>query len=329
VAFASVRAVGPLAYLLVDGFAGFVVVASSLALLDAASGAAHGALVAGAVPAPDRVRTRAILRSVTNVGWAVGAVGAGYALHVDTRAGYTAMLLVCALFFLASALLDLRVPPVAAAPKRKDGPTFIVLRDKPYLTVAVLNAVLCVHYGMLNVAVPLWVVQRTSAPAWVVGGLGLLNAVAVIFLQVRASRGAEEATGAAAAQRVAGFLLAGACALYALAEGKTMWVAVGILFAASAVHVLGELRQAAGSWGISFDLAPVHAQGQYQGMYSTGFALANVVAPAVLATVVVGWGWPGWALFGILFAASGMAVPVATRWAKRTRRPELVLSPAA
>jgi hypothetical protein len=58
-------------------------------------------------------------------------------------------------------------------------------------------------------------------------------------------------------------------------------------------------------------------------LYNTGFALANVIAPAVLATVVVGWGWPGWALFGILFAASGMAVPVATRWARRTRRPEL------
>jgi hypothetical protein len=172
------------------------------------------------------------------------------------------------------------------------------------------------------------VVQRTSAPAWVVGGLGLLNAVAVIFLQVRASRGAEEATGAAAAQRVAGFLLAGACGLYALAEGKPMWVAVGILFVASAVHVLGELRQAAGSWGISFDLAPPHAQGQYQGLYNTGFALANVVAPAALATIVIGWGWPGWALFGMAFVASGLAVPLATRWAQRARRPELAPSSA-
>jgi hypothetical protein len=259
---------------------------------------------------------------VTNVGWAIGAVGAGYALHVDTRAGYTTVLVVCAGFFLLSALLDLLVPPVPRSPRRQ-GPTFIVLRDRPYLVLTVLNAVLSVHYGMLNVAVPLWVVQRTSAPAWVVGGLGLLNAVAVIALQVRASRGAEQATGAAAAQRVAGFLLAGACALYALAEGQAMWVAVGILFAASTVHVLGELRQAAGSWGIAFDLAPADAQGQYQGLYNTGFALANVIAPAVLATVVVGWGWPGWALFGILFAASGMAVPVATRWARRTRRPEL------
>ncbi|GIH08834.1 MFS transporter [Rhizocola hellebori] len=323
VVFATLRAVGPLGYLLVHEFAGFVAVASTLALLDAASGAAHGALVAGAIPAQERVRTRAILRSVTNVGWAIGAIGAGLALHADTRAGYTTLLLVCVAFFLLSALLDLRVPAVAAAAKRNDGPTFVVLRDRPYLALTVLNAVLCVHYGMLNVAVPLWVVQRTSAPAWVVGGLGLLNAVSVIFLQVRASRGAGEATGAAAAQRVAGFLLAGACVLYALAAGKPMWVAVGILFIASAVHVLGELRQAAGSWGISFDLAPSHAQGQYQGLYSTGFALANVIAPAVLATVVIGWGWPGWALFGFLFAASGMAVPVATRWAQRTREPEL------
>lgn len=315
----SARAVGTLGYLLVGNFLGFVLVATVLSLLDAAGGAAHGALVAGAVPAEDRVKTRAYLRSVTNVGWAVGGVGAGAALHFDTRFGYTMLILVCVACSLLASGLILRVPAVAPTAKPKDGPRFLVLRDRPYLSLAVLNGILCIHYGMLNVAVPLWVVQRTDAPAWVVGGLALLNAVVVILFQVRASRGAGEANGAAAAQRVAGFLLAGACVLYATAEGQPMWVAAGILFAAAIVHVMGELRQAAGSWGISFDLAPDHAQGQYQGMYNTGWALANVLAPALLATVVVGWDGPGWILFGLLFGVTGFAVPIAVRWAQRTR----------
>lgn len=55
------------------------------------------------------------------------------------------------------------------------------------------------------------------------------------------------------------------------------------------------------------------------------FSFASVVAPAILTTVVVGWGWPGWLLFGLVFAGAGFAVPPAVRWARRTA-PELVPS---
>ncbi|HEX6685561.1 MAG TPA: hypothetical protein VF062_22490, partial [Candidatus Limnocylindrales bacterium] len=103
------------------------------------------------------------------------------------------------------------------------------------------------------------------------------------------------------------------------AEGPSLWIATAILVAAAAVHVMGELRQAAGSWGISFDLAPDHAQGQYQGMYNTGWSLAAIIAPAILTTVVVDWTGPGWIVFGALYAATGAAVPIAVRWAQRSR----------
>lgn len=319
VVFGVLRAGLMLGYLAVHGFTGFVLVAAGVQLLESGAGAANGALIAGSVPAEQRVRTRAMLRSVINVGWGVGALVAGVALKYDARPAYVAILVVCAALALLASLLVLRVPPVAPQPRRPSGPALIVLRDRPYLALAALNGVLCVHYGMLNVAVPLWVVERTNAPAWIVAMLGLLNATVVVLFQIRASRGTATAEGAAVAQRTSGLLLLGACVLYSLAAGRSAWLAAVVLVAAALVHVLGELRQAAGSWGISFDLAPERSQGQYQGMYGTGFALAGVVAPALLATVVVGWGWPGWLLFGLIFAASGAAVPAAVRWARRTR----------
>lgn len=328
VAFGLARAALMLGYLAVQGFTGFVVVAAGVQLLEAGFGAANGALIAGSIPAEDRVRTRAMLRAVTNVGWGVGALFAGVALKYDTRPAYVAVLVLCAgLATLASSLV-MRVPKVAPQPRRASGPALVVLRDRPYLALAALNGVLCIHYGMLNVAVPLWVVERTDAPAWVVAMLGLLNATVVVLFQIRASRGTATAEGAAVAQRTSGLLLLGACLLYGLAAGQTAWVATGVLIAAALVHVLGELRQAAGSWGISFGLAPDHAQGQYQGLYGTGFALAGVVAPALLATVVVGWGWPGWLLFGLVFAASGAAVPATVRWARRARMQAAAPEPA-
>ncbi|MEV0460929.1 MFS transporter [Catellatospora methionotrophica] len=328
VTFGVARAALMLGYLAVHGFAGFVLVAAGVQVLESGMGAANGALIAGSVPAEERVRTRAMLRSVINVGWGFGALIAGIALKYDTRPAYVAILVACSALALLSSTLVLRVPPVAPQPRRASGPALIVLRDRPYLTLAALNGVLCVHYGMLNVAVPLWVVERTNAPAWIVALLGLLNATVVVLFQIRASRGTATAEGAALAQRTSGLLLLGACVLYSLAAGRSAWMAAVVLVAAALVHVLGELRQAAGSWGISFDLAPEHSQGQYQGMYGTGFALAGVVAPALLATVVVGWGWPGWLLFGLVFAATGAAVPAAVRWARRTR-PQVTAPQAA
>ncbi|GAA1415790.1 MFS transporter [Catellatospora coxensis] len=328
VGFGLARAALMLGYLAVQGFTGFVVVAAGVQLLEAGFGAANGALIAGSIPAEDRVRTRAMLRAVTNVGWGVGALFAGVALKYDTRPAYVAVLVLCACLATLASSLVMRVPKVEPQPRRASGPALIVLRDRPYLALAALNGVLCIHYGMLNVAVPLWVVERTNAPAWVVAMLGLLNATVVVLFQIRASRGTATAEGAAVAQRTSGVLLLGACLLYSLAAGQTAWVATAALVAAALVHVLGELRQAAGSWGISFSLAPDHAQGQYQGLYGTGFALAGVVAPALLATVVVGWGWPGWLLFGLVFAASGAAVPATVRWARRARTQAAAPEPA-
>jgi hypothetical protein len=96
-------------------------------------------------------------------------------------------------------------------------------------------------------------------------------------------------------------------------------MAIALLIVGSFVHVLGELRQSAAGWGISFGLAPAHAQGQYQGAYSMGFQLGHLVSPLLLTTVVLGLGQVGWVLLGVLFVATGAAVPPVVAWAGRRR----------
>lgn len=44
------------------------------------------------------------------------------------------------------------------------------------------------------------------------------------------------------------------------------WVAVLLLAAGCVLHTTGELRHASGSFTLGYDLAPEHAQNQYQGM---------------------------------------------------------------
>jgi hypothetical protein len=79
------------------------------------------------------------------------------------------------------------------------------------------------------------------------------------------------------------------------------------------------VRQAAGSWGIAFDLAPDHAQGQYQGMHAMGADIGKMFAPAIFTWLVLDHGGPGWIVLAVGFAVLGVAMPAVVSWGLRMR----------
>ncbi|GAA2374847.1 MFS transporter [Dactylosporangium salmoneum] len=313
------QALGTAALTLVGSVWTYLLVAVPLAIADAAQRGAKGAVIAGVVPADRRVHTRAYLRSVTNVGIAAGAALAGVGLAVDTRPAYFALILGDAVTYLGAAVLLSRLDPVPPSPRRADGPRLIALRDKPFLAFVALDGLLSTHFGMFEVALPLWIAHRTDAPRWLIAVLFLTNTTAVVLLQVRAARGTDEPTGAARAARRAGLALLVACGLYALSGQAHHTVTITLLVAGALTHVVAELWHAASGWGISFGLAPAHAHGQYQGAYAIGMQLGQMLAPFVVTTLAVSWGWPGWLLLGAVFALAGSAMPSVVAWALRNR----------
>ncbi|MGC1209833.1 MAG: MFS transporter [Micromonospora sp.] len=313
----------------VRSFPTFLVVGVLMAVADAASRGARGALIAGAVPADQRVRTRAYLRAVTNVGISVGAVVAGVGLAADTRTAYVALILLDCLTYLAAAAVLLRLAPVPPVPAPAHGPRLVALRDRPFLAFTVLDGLMSMHFSLLNIALPLWIADHTAAPHWLISACMLVNTVIVVLFQVRASRGTEGLTGAARAARRAGAVIAVACVLFAASGGVPTSAAVALLLAGSFVHVIGELWHAAAGWGVSFGLAPAHAQGQYQGAYGMGMQLGGMIAPMVVTSLAIGWGVPGWLLLGGLFMLLGALVPPVVRWAERSRPAEPATAPVA
>lgn len=322
VALVALQGLAICGYALVGGFAGFVVAATAVTVAQSAGDAARGALVAGVAQGKDRVRARAYLRSITNIGVSLGAVAGGVALHYDSRPGYVALLLVCGGLYLVAGAIFLVLPPVPATRRADDdGPTWVVLRDRPFATVALLNAVLVMNGGILTVALPIWIAERTAAPAWIYSVVLLVNTVTVVLFQVRASRGSEDVAGGARALRRCGVLLAGCCVLFALASGRSGRVAVAILLAGAVLHVFGELLYSAGSWALSYELAPEHAQGQYQGLFGMSTQLGSMVTPLAATTLIIGLRLPGWLIFAAVLLAAGAAAPAVARWAQRTRPP--------
>ncbi|MFI0998358.1 MFS transporter [Streptomyces galbus] len=307
----------------VRGFLPFVLVACAYAAAQSGLAAARQALLAVLVSAGERTGLLARLQATLNAGLAVGAGLGGLALHSGTQGAYLAVFVLDAVSFLVCAGLLSALP--AAAPGAVAGvvpgrrPAGLgVLCDRPYARVAALNTVLLLRLPLLSLVLPLWITTRTAAPASLVSGLFVLNTAAVTLFQVRAARGVDGVEPATRAVRRAGWVMLAACAVFALsAGGGTAW-AVGLLVLGAVLQVAAETGQSAGSWQLSFELAPPDRVGEYQGFFGTGVTVARTLGPLVLTWLLVEWGTPGWLLLGAVTLGASYALgPAARRAAGR------------
>ncbi len=310
-------------YPLVTGFVGLLVVTAFVLAGESAAEASVSALIAGLLPQEERVRASSYMRVAANLSVIAGAGAGAIGLYLDRRAVYIGLLLAAAALFVAAGLAYLSVPRVPPSRHEADAPIWPVLRDAPYAAVASLNAILIMNSGILTVALPIWIIQRTQAPAWLFAVMVIVNAVSVVLLQVRISRGSEDVPGGVRSLRFAGLLLAGCCVLFALAADLPIWLTVVVLLLGAIVHVLGEMLHAAGSWALGFGLAPEHVQGQYQGLFAMSSQLGLMITPVLVAVMLAQLGTAGWMVFAGLFLVAGMAAPAVGRWALATRRSPL------
>ncbi|MFD7258602.1 MFS transporter [Streptomyces sp. NPDC059874] len=280
--------------------------------------AARQALLAGLVAPERRTGVLAHLQSMLNGGLALGAALGGLALGADTERAYLAVFVLDAVSFLACAAVLLRLPAVAPVPGRAAGePRLAVLRDRPYALVTVLNAVLLLRMPLLSLAVPLWIVQRTHAPGWLVSALFVLNTVGVMLFQVRVARPVTGLDSARRAVRVSGLVMAASCVVFSLsALPGAGGPAAALLVVGAVLQVDAEMRQSAGCWQIGFSLAPADRIGQYQGFFGTGVPVARTLGPLVLTSLLLVWGIPGWLLLGALLLGASYGMGPAVRRAQ-------------
>ncbi|MFJ3921942.1 MFS transporter [Streptomyces sp. NPDC090022] len=306
-------------FLFIRSFGPFLLAACLYATAQCGLAAARQALLAGLVAPGQRTGVLAHLQSMLNAGLALGAAVGGLALSAGTERAYLAVFVMDAVSFLACAAVLLRLPAVAPVAVRRAGePRLAVLRDRPYAVVTLLNAVLLLRMPLLSLAIPLWIVERTHAPGWLVSALFVLNTVAVMLFQVRMARPVNDLGTARTAVWRSGLVMAASCVVFALsALPGSAPLAAAALVVGAVLQVVAEMRQSAGSWQISFSLAPAEKIGQYQGFFGTGVPIARTLGPLLLTSLLLLWGIPGWLLLaGVLLAASWAMGP-AVRWADR------------
>lgn len=104
-------------------------------------------------------------------------------------------------------------------------------------------------------------------------------------------------------------------------------MAVGVLVVGAVLQVAAEMGQSAGSWQLSFDLAPADRVGEYQGFFGAGVTVARTLGPLVLTSLLVEWGTPGWLLLGAVTLAASYAMGPAARKAAAGRAGEEIRPP--
>lgn len=304
---------GSATYLLVGDFPDLVLATAAFTFADRGAYTARQALLVGVVREQRAlVRARAMLRAVTNIGFAAGAGIGALALHDGERLDFVLVFVINSISFVVSAALLMRVPRVLGGPPPKER-RLVVLRDGRYATLTALNMVLFMHFSLLEIAVPLWIVTRTEVPQFLVGVLLGINTVTVALLQIRVAEKVNDLASATRGFQRSSVALSIACVLFALAASGSVVTAIALLMLAAMMQVYGEMVHSSAAWTASFAMARQDKQGQYQGLFATGFFASQTFAPAVFTLLLIGWGVPGWIVMGTVFVAAGWATAALTR----------------
>ena len=307
-----------LSYALTDSFLAFAVAVCAAVTANRCAPGLRNTYIARGEPGPDRVQLRALLRSATNAGLAIGSGTAALILAVnDSTGSFLVILALDTLSFVAVALLYARLPTQTPI-TRKTHQIRDVLRDRPFVLATVSESLLSLHGALLLVAVPLWVATQTTLPHAVSPALFATSAAVCVVAQVPVARRIATPRVAGKAGVRAGYLLATSCLIYAFAHGKgDTALLVAVLLAATLARAAGEVMQNASAWGLSFALAPLPSFGLYQSVFSTGYTGAIIIAPLAWTLVATRHDSLGWIAMAIVFIGSGHLAGVAGRTSAR------------
>jgi MFS family permease len=308
-----------LTYPLIHGFAAFTVLVCALAAVDAAGSAGRGAYTIDIFSREERVRSQAYMRSALNIGFTIGAFLGGLALAAGSDSVIRALQVLTAAVLALNAALITRLPDVrhAHVAPASDHVTPTALRNRGFLVLSLCNGVLATNQVLLNIVVPLWLVQRTDAPQTVLAWLFATNTVLAVAFQVPAARGSDTVPGALRATRLCAAAFVISCAIIAYTHDTRGWASIALLLLGHVTITAAELFESASSWGFLAELSDPSRRGEYQGVWRLGFQVEAIVGPAAFTFLAITWGPPGWAVIATLAVVASAVAHPAARAAQR------------
>lgn len=310
------------AWPLIGGMAGFVAMLSVLAVFETAALNARNVYRIVVFPRETRVRALAYMRAARNVGYTLGAGASGVALGLGLGAVRAIPLLTGALLVLNAVMIATMLPAVTRTVPVTTVEDAITAsptawRNKGFVLLAACNGVLGSNQILLNIVVPLWLVERTDAPHTLLAWLFGTNTVLAVLLQVRASRVADSVEGSLRAVRWSGAAFVASCAVLAVTHDTVGWVSIVLIWVGHITITGAELWQSAADWGLTSELSDHRRLGDYQGVWGLGHRVESIAFPALFTFLALEWGTPGWAVIAAIAVVAAVAAHPAARAAER------------
>jgi MFS family permease len=317
-----------LSYPFIHGFPAFLALLTAFSLVETVGNAGRGAYTIGIFPRAERVRYQAFLRSALNIGFTLGALGGGLALASDSHGVIRMVPVLTAVVLATNAVLIGRLPdaheePVEAdaaaspAPQEDQDASPKALKNRGFLATSVLSGIAGTHWILLLVVIPLWLVERTDAPHWVLAWLFGTNTVLAVLFQVPAARGMNTVRGALRGVRLATAFMVVSCGLVAITGDTIGWVSIVLLLVGHMTVTGAELFESAATWGFLAELSDPARRGEYQGVWGLGGRITNILGPAAYTWLALNHGTLGWVVIASTIVLAAALLHPAVRSAER------------
>ncbi len=170
---------------------------------------------------------------------------------------------------------------------------------------------------LLNVVIPLWLVEQTDAPRVLLAFLFGTNTVMCILLPMAAARGVKDLSTALKAIRLSSSFFVVSCLITLATHDTVGWVTIALVWLGHVTVTGAELYLSAASWTFEAELMDPRQRGAYQGAAELSGTLGRVWAPALYTFLAMNWGAGGWLIIAGIIVLATIGVHPSTRMARR------------
>jgi len=306
----------------IHGFAAYLVMMVVLEVVSQAGWTGRGAYTIDIFTREERVQSQAFMRAALNIGFTVGALIGGLALATNSDAVVRGVPILTGLILLANTFWITRLPdaPVKEKPAHAADDAIIkpaALKNRAFLSLMTGDGVLGTNQVLLNIVIPLWLVEETDAPRVLLAWLFGTNTVMAVLLQVAAARGVDSVARSLRASYISAGFFVLSCAIVLVTHDTIGWLTIFLVWLGHVTVTGAELFQSAGHWGFMSELTDADQRAEYQGAAHIGGTLGSVWAPALFTYLAMEHGSLGWLTIAAVVVVSTLTMGPSARAAER------------
>src|SRR3954453_8211970 len=280
----------------IDGFTGYLAMVVCFEMVENAASAGRNAYILDVMTEDERVATQAYMYSALNVGFTLGAVIGGVALAFDGPPLIRWLPLLTVAMAVVNACFVIRLPRAPHDVRTADpGAPRVEPRGRgPLHNVGGMLGSLCsgtmfTNQVLLNVVIPLWLVQATDAPHWLLAWLFGTNTVLCVFLPSYTSRGLVTLSDALRSVRISGAFFVVACLITMATHSTAGFLTIFLVWLGHVAVTGTELYNSGASWAFEAKLMDPERRGEYSGVAEVFSTLGGRWAPALFTLLAMSW----------------------------------------